>query len=101
MAKVEPKNNDRLSGVLVSKDFHYHIMDAKELSEFTDVNTTEIIQKQKISFHGTFSLVIFHLEQMFGEIKIIDKESILVYIKFLFFIISFIYYFRLKFICKL
>jgi len=79
MAKVEPKNNDRLSGVLVSKDFHYHIMDAKELSEFTDVNTTEIIQKQKLSFHGTFSLVIFHLEQMFGEIKIIDNESILVF----------------------
>ena len=68
---AEPEG-EVVSGVLVRKDYQYTLVDPEEISEFTELQTTVLKQQHTLAFSAQFSLLKFHLEQMFGTL---DEET--------------------------
>lgn len=68
IATKPPKQDDSLSGLLISKDFAYTILDPGDLLDFTGLSTSTIIQRQRIALHVNWSLVLYHLSGMFGQL---------------------------------
>ncbi|PWN90943.1 Metallo-hydrolase/oxidoreductase [Acaromyces ingoldii] len=68
IAEKPPKPDSFLDGLLISKDFAYTILDPKDLADFTGLNMSTIIQRQRISLHVAWSLARWHLEGMYGRI---------------------------------
>lgn len=76
IAKKTPKQNDILSGLLISKDFAYTILNPEDLLDFTGLSTSTIVQRQRIQLHITWSLILYHLKGMFGKvIEGVDLEG--------------------------
>ena len=69
LAKNPPKPNSTLSGLLVSKDFAYTVLDPADLADFTGLNMSTIIQRQRVALHVGWDMVRWHLEGMFGKIQ--------------------------------
>ncbi|KAJ1909558.1 endoribonuclease ysh1 [Tieghemiomyces parasiticus] len=63
-----------LDGILVAKDYQYHIMDDTQVAEFTGLYAAEILQRQAVPYHGTRSLLRYHLNQMFGMVDGVGVE---------------------------
>ncbi|KAK0534538.1 endoribonuclease ysh1 [Tilletia horrida] len=68
IAVKPPKENAIISGLLVSKDFAYTILDSKDLMEFTGLSTSTILQRQHIAIGVNWELIRWHLEGMYGSI---------------------------------
>ncbi len=68
LAKNPPKPDDLVTGLLVSKDFAYTILDPSDLADFTGLSMSTIIQRQRVALHIGWDLVRWHLEGMYGSI---------------------------------
>lgn len=76
VAEQPPKAGSVLSGLLVSKDFAYTILDPKDLAELTGLNQSTIIQRQRIALNVGWDMVRWHLEGMYGSVQEgVDLES--------------------------
>ncbi|KIO33490.1 hypothetical protein M407DRAFT_17745 [Tulasnella calospora MUT 4182] len=65
-----------LSGLLVSKDYSYTLLDPKDLREFTGLSTSDVLQIVRIVLGCGWELVRWHLEGMYGFVQEgLDKES--------------------------
>lgn len=77
LADTPPRPGDVLSGLLVSKDFSYTLLDPRDLKDFAGLSTCTVTQRQKIVLGVRWELVRWHLEGMFGQVEEgIDKEGI-------------------------
>ncbi|KAJ7480173.1 beta-lactamase-like protein [Mycena galericulata] len=77
LADRQPRANDVLSGLLVSKDFSYTLLDPRDLRDFAGLSTCTLTQRQKVVLGVRWQLVRWHLEGMFGSVEEgIDKEGI-------------------------
>jgi len=54
---------------LISKDFSYTLLDAKDLRDFTGLSTSTIVQKQSMPIGVDWSVIRWHLEGMYGEVE--------------------------------
>jgi cleavage and polyadenylation specificity factor subunit 3 len=79
LAETEPVEGTIVKGVLASKDFNFQIISASELEEFTEVVTVPVIQKQRIASHAPMGIIRLHLEQMYGELEVVNDKSFLIY----------------------
>ncbi|KAF9974539.1 Cleavage and polyadenylation specificity factor subunit 3 [Actinomortierella ambigua] len=75
MASTFPEENKLVSGVLVVKDFQYTIMDTNDLEEFVGLQTTSVVQRQMVPYHASFSLLKYHLQQMFGKLVELERDE--------------------------
>ncbi len=73
LASIKPRNRQLVSGILVGKDYQYHIMAEKDLSEFTELRKSLLHQRLCIPYYGTRELLQFHLNQMFGPVEDLKK----------------------------
>ncbi|CAG8745367.1 19679_t:CDS:2, partial [Racocetra fulgida] len=77
LAAKYPSENQLVSGIIVSKDFQFNIMDPNDLKDFSGIPTSAIIQKQTIAYHSSFSLLRYHLEQMYGPLEeTLDDDNV-------------------------
>ncbi|KAG8913929.1 endoribonuclease ysh1, partial [Tulasnella sp. 408] len=58
-----------LSGLLVSKDYSYTLLDPKDLREFTGLSTSDVLQMVRIAIGCAWELVRWHLEGMYGFVQ--------------------------------
>ena len=58
-----------MSGLLVSKDFSYTLLDPADLRDFTGLSTSTILQKQSLPLGVGWDMVRWHLEGMYGEVE--------------------------------
>lgn len=56
----------RVSGILLGKDFDYEIIEASQLTEFTNLACFTLRQSQTFSCSAPFSLLQHHIAQLFG-----------------------------------
>ncbi|KAF9160928.1 Cleavage and polyadenylation specificity factor subunit 3 [Actinomortierella ambigua] len=75
MASSFPEESKLVSGVLVVKDFQYTIMDTNDLEEFVGLQTTSVVQRQMVPYHASFSLLKYHLQQMFGKLIELERDE--------------------------
>lgn len=66
IAVKKPDSGHKLSGVLVKRDFKYHILGASDLSKYTDMSMSVVTQRQSISWAGTVSGLKLLLERIGG-----------------------------------
>ena len=57
-----------VNGVLVQKDFNMSLMAPEDLREFAGLETTVVMQRLVVAFHGGRALLKWHLDQMFGGV---------------------------------
>lgn len=65
------KPNSTLDGVLIYKDYSHLLVDAAEISNYTQLPTYRLFQKQSIPFNSNFDLLCSFLEAAFDHI---DKK---------------------------
>ena len=68
LANTAPNANDLISGLLVSKDYSYTLLDARDLGDFAGLSTSVVTQRQVVNVEVSWELVKWHLESMFGTI---------------------------------
>ncbi|KAI0266752.1 mRNA 3'-end-processing protein YSH1 [Gloeopeniophorella convolvens] len=77
LAAKPPKTNDVLSGLLVSKDYSYTLLDPRDLRDFAGLSTCVVTQRQKIVLGVGWDLVRWHLEGMYGRVEEgMDKSGV-------------------------
>ncbi|KAI9437756.1 beta-lactamase-like protein [Lactarius indigo] len=62
LASKPPQTNDVLSGLLVSKDYSYTLLDPRDLRDFAGLSTCVVTQRQKVALGVGWELVRWHLE---------------------------------------
>ncbi|KAK4048247.1 endoribonuclease ysh1 [Microbotryomycetes sp. JL221] len=69
LALKTPTPQQPLSGLLVSKDFTYTLLDPSDLKDFTGLSTSVILQRQRLTTSVTWDLIKWHLQGMYGKIQ--------------------------------
>ncbi|KAG2154391.1 beta-lactamase-like protein [Suillus bovinus] len=77
LANKAPQENDIISGLLVSKDYSYTLLDPRDLKDFAGLSTCIVTQRQKIVLGVGWDLVRWHLEGMYGSVEEgLDKDDV-------------------------
>lgn len=77
LASQPPQPGDTLSGLLVSKDYSYTLLDPRDLRDFAGLSTCVVTQRQKMILGVGWDLVRWHLEGMFGKVEEgLDKDGV-------------------------
>ncbi|KND04435.1 uncharacterized protein SPPG_00164 [Spizellomyces punctatus DAOM BR117] len=79
LASQTPLPNTPLSGILVCRDFTYHLLAPSDLPSFTDLVPATLEQRQTIPCRAPLGLVKWHLEMMYGSIEETGKRSFRVF----------------------
>lgn len=68
LAATTPSPGSILSGLLVSKDYSYTLLDPRDLRDFAGLATCVVTQRQKVALTVGWDLIRWHLEGMFGRV---------------------------------
>lgn len=60
-----------LSGVLVKRNFSYHLLAPSDLSKYTDMFLSTVSQRLSVPYSGNLSVLHFYLNQISGDAKLI------------------------------
>lgn len=74
LARTEPTPGSEVDKLIVSKDFVYTILDPADLHDFTGLNVSTILQRQRIALHVGWEMVRWHIEGMFG--RVVEGEDV-------------------------
>lgn len=77
LARQRPTNSSdqRVQGVLVKKNFSYHIVTPADLPTYTDLSTSDVRQKLAMTFKNPPSLLQFHLMLVAGNIEVLQLRG--------------------------
>lgn len=64
LAKRKPEEGDPISGVLVKRNFNYHIMAPNDLQKYTNMTMSTVTQRQSIYYGGNYQLLHFLISQV-------------------------------------
>lgn len=64
-----PKLDAPISGILVKRNFKYHLMQPDDLPNYTDLAISTIQQRQSIPYKSEPSMVLAAVERVFGVLK--------------------------------
>lgn len=68
LASHPPKAGEPIDGLLIAKDFSYTVLAPEDLTEFTGLGTSTIVQRQRVALHVGWELARWHLEGMYGRV---------------------------------
>ncbi|XP_065081556.1 cleavage and polyadenylation specificity factor 73 [Ochlerotatus camptorhynchus] len=66
LAVKSPEESHKLSGVLVKRDFKYHLLAASDLSKYTDMSMSVVTQRQSLYWQGSIASLRLLLERIGG-----------------------------------
>ncbi|CAK8696769.1 unnamed protein product [Clavelina lepadiformis] len=75
LAVNKPKHGEKLSGLLVKRNFNYHILAPSDLSAHTNLSTSILTQRQSISFSAPLSLLKYYLHQLSDDVESIKVSN--------------------------
>ena len=58
-----------MSGVLVKRNFNYHIMAPSDLPTYTDLAMSTVTQRQSVSYTGTLNQLQYYLNQLSADVE--------------------------------
>jgi len=65
----------KVSGILVKRNFNYHILSPNDLSKYTDLTMSKVTQRQSIHYTGSLQVLHYVLQQTAGEVKIVEVNG--------------------------
>ncbi|XP_023209638.1 cleavage and polyadenylation specificity factor subunit 3 [Centruroides vittatus] len=75
LAVDPPTPGHKVSGILVKRNFSYHLLAPTDLSKYTDMVMSVVSQRLSIYFTGNFQLLHFYLNQLSGDVEVIDIKG--------------------------
>eukprot|EP00088_Acartia_fossae_P070590 TRINITY_DN9501_c0_g1_i4.p1 TRINITY_DN9501_c0_g1~~TRINITY_DN9501_c0_g1_i4.p1 ORF type:complete len:694 (-),score=174.59 TRINITY_DN9501_c0_g1_i4:82-2163(-) len=82
LAMDKPQEGNRVSGILVKRNFNYHIVSPSDLTKYTDLTLSTVTQRQSMFYAGSKELLQYLLTQLAGPLEhvkgeVTDKKQIL------------------------
>jgi len=75
LAVRKPEEGLRVSGILVKRNFNYHILAPGDLAKYTDLTMSTVTQRQSIHYSGSPQLLQHILQQTAGEVETVTGEG--------------------------
>ncbi|XP_050806705.1 cleavage and polyadenylation specificity factor subunit 3 isoform X3 [Gopherus flavomarginatus] len=75
LADKKPEQGQRVSGILVKRNFNYHILSPCDLSNYTDLAMSTVTQTQAIPYSGPFNLLYYQLQKLTGDVEEIEIQQ--------------------------
>ena len=87
LATVPPVDGQIISGVLVRRNFNYHLMAPADLprefnsihclvlAAYTDLSHSTLTQRQSVFYSGTVELLLYFLQQVAGDVKRLEETT--------------------------
>ncbi|KAG5846794.1 cleavage and polyadenylation specificity factor subunit 3 [Anguilla anguilla] len=75
LADKKCAQGQRVSGILVKRNFSYHILTPSDLSNYTDLAMSTVKQTQAIPFTGPFSLLVNQLRSLAGDVEELENTD--------------------------
>ncbi|XP_033097571.1 cleavage and polyadenylation specificity factor subunit 3-like [Anneissia japonica] len=72
LAKEKGSDGGQLSGILLKRNFNYHIIAPSDLSDYTDLAVSTVTQRQSISYNAPLSVLTHYLAQLSSDLQYID-----------------------------
>jgi len=79
LAMEKPRPGHKLSGILVKRNFNYHMLAACDLSKYTDMSMSQVIQRQSIHFSGGLPVLRHLLTQVSGNVEVLEEKKLRVF----------------------
>lgn len=77
LASSAVENGDKVSGILVKRDFKYHVLAASDLSKYTDMSQSTVTQRQSLAFSGSPNSLKLLLDSIGGSgtVEVLDADK--------------------------
>ena len=75
LAEVKPEDGNKVSGILIKRNFNYHIVSPNDLTKYTDMTMSTVTQRMSVYYSGTFELLHFMVSQLSGDVQLVQSES--------------------------
>lgn len=75
LAVDPPKPGHKLSGILVKRNFNYHLLSPSDLPKYTDMVMSTVTQRQSVSYTGTLQLLQHLLSPFSSDLKVIEVQD--------------------------
>nr|XP_039259964.1 cleavage and polyadenylation specificity factor subunit 3-like [Styela clava] len=75
LAMKRPKHGDKLSGILVKRNFNYHILAPQDLSAHTNLATSVLTQRQTVAFSAPLSMLQYYLYQLSNDVTAVKLQN--------------------------
>ncbi|KAJ8717563.1 hypothetical protein PYW07_005493 [Mythimna separata] len=69
LAMETPEPGTQLQGILVKRNFNYHILAPSDLNKYTELSQSEVTQRQSIHYSGSVGLLRHVVMQLAGAIE--------------------------------
>ena len=79
LAVETPKPGQKLSGVLVKRNFNYHLLDPCDLNRYTDMTMSQVLQRQSVYYSAALPTLKHLLVQIAGNLETIDDKKLRVF----------------------
>ena len=74
-ASGAPKTESEISGILVKRNFKYHLISPEDLPNYTDLTISTVFQRQSVPFKGDNDYLMSLIQKNFGTYKRIPNTS--------------------------
>lgn len=76
LAQQPPQDGQIISGVLVKRNFNYHLMDPSDLSAYTELSQSVLTQRQSVFYSGSLPLLDYYLRQIAsGDVEQVQETQ--------------------------
>ena len=75
LAEEKPEDGSDVSGILIKRNFNYHIVSPNDLTKYTDMTMSTVNQRMSIFYSGTFALLHFMISQLSADVRLIQHEN--------------------------
>ncbi|XP_045486762.1 cleavage and polyadenylation specificity factor 73 [Pieris rapae] len=73
LAVEPPQPGDTLQGVLVKRNFNYHILAPSDLNKYTELSQSEVVQRQSIHYTGSNAVLRHAVLRLAGTVEFLSE----------------------------
>lgn len=70
LAENLPADNSVVSGVLLRRNFNYHLLMPSDLSVYTELSSSSLTQKKSLYYDGELAVLVYNLGQLTEDYKL-------------------------------
>ncbi|XP_047031050.1 cleavage and polyadenylation specificity factor 73 [Helicoverpa zea] len=74
LAMEVPEPGSQLQGILVKRNFNYHILAPSDLNKYTELSQSEVTQRQSVQYGGSLGLLRHVVMQLAGHIDFLSEH---------------------------
>ncbi|XP_047997054.1 cleavage and polyadenylation specificity factor 73 [Leguminivora glycinivorella] len=75
LAVEPPEEGKQLQGILVKRNFNYHILAPQDLNKYTELTQSEVSQRQSIHYAGSLALLRHVVVQVAGNVDFVSETK--------------------------